>query len=590
MPIRQPPQAEGDDPTQPKPASPPSSPSHPDAADSVSGGLLQRITAKTDAIFRSWKWPAPPALIAWLPLLCAACIVSGIWIGTYLKREKAFHIIQKANYNANDILGQSRIEEVIRYIEAKYVDDKDRSEMVDGAIQRFLEYLDPHSSYIPPEELNEINEQMYGSFDGIGVELLSISDTLHVVSVLASGPAARAGLLAGDKILEIDGIQVAGPYAPRDSTGRLLSGKRGTRVNVIIRRDGSPEPLPFSVTRTEIPIRSINAAYMINAHTAFIRIVRFNARTAAEFKAHLDRLVTEQQAKDLIIDVRQNPGGYLTEATDILDELFTAKDKLLVYTEGRTVHRSEYRTTGNARHKWGKIAVLIDEGSASASEVIAGAIQDLDRGIVVGRRSYGKGLVQEQYSLSNDGALRLTVARYFTPSGRCIQRPYNDYKPYEMEYQERLSHGELTSQIPAKISDSTRYFTSKGRVVYGGGGIIPDFVIPLESYYTHPYYNAIRQEAQAFVLQYYVRHRRQFRYTIASFRRDFRISDALMTDFFHYCERKGIAGDQRSMVALRQPVRNLLKAHFARQLFTEEAYFIEMNDRDPVVLQALRHM
>lgn len=543
----------------------------------------------TETISR-WRFSVYPGMAIWIPVLCAVCTVAGIWIGTYLKREKAFHIIEKSNNNTEDILGQSRIEEVIRYIDAKYVDKKDKSEMIDGAIERFLEYLDPHSTYIKPTELKEINEQMQGKFDGIGVEILNIEDTLFVLSVLASGPAAKAGILSGDKIIKIDNQIVAGPYAAKDETGILLSGKRGTKVNLVVLREGGNDVLNFTLTRTEIPIRSINAAYMIDDRTAFIRIVRFNANTAKEFKAHLESMVQEHQAKDLIIDVRQNPGGYLTEATDILDELFIAKDRLLVYTEGRTVHRSNYKTTGNARFKLDKVAVLIDEGSASASEVVAAAVQDLDRGIVVGRRSYGKGLVQEQYSLSNGGALRLTVARYYSPSGRCIQRPYNDYKKYEYEYLGRLKSGEMIAASNIILTDTTKYFTSKGRVVYGGGGIIPDYFVPLESWYNNPYYNAVRQEVQSFVLQYYLRHRKQFRYTMESFRRDFRISDALLTDFFNYCARNGIPKNQQDINVLRPSVRNLLKAHFARQLFTEEAYFIEMNDHDPVVQKARKQL
>lgn len=545
-------------------------------------------TLKTPVQTFTWFPTIDKHSIIWIPLICAICTVGGIWIGTYLKREKAFHIIKKSDNNPGDILGQSRIEEVIRYVEAKYVDKKDKEEMLDGAIDRFLESLDPHSTYIKPSEVKEINEQMQGSFDGIGVEILSISDTLYVVSVLAGGPAAKAGLQAGDRIIRINQTVVAGPYAAQDKTGSLLSGKRGTKVTVTVLREDIQEPLYFTLTRTEIPIRSINAAYMIDDHTAFIRIVRFNAKTAKEFNLHLEKMVQDFQAKDLIIDVRQNPGGYLTEATDILNELFLAKDLLLVYTEGRTVHRSDYKTTGNARFKLRNVAVLIDEGSASASEVVAGAVQDLDRGIVIGRRSYGKGLVQEQYSLSNGGALRLTVARYYSPSGRCIQRPYNDYKKYEYEYEGRLLNGELTSAANIKLTDTTKYYTSKGRIVYGGGGIIPDYFIPLESFYSNTYYNAVRQEVQAFVLEYYLRHRKQFRYTMESFRDDFRISDALLTDFFNHCARKGIPKSNKDINNLRQPVRNLLKAHFARQLFTEEAYFIELNDHDPVVQKALQ--
>ena len=373
----------------------------------------------------------PRKLNIWLPLLFALVLVAGMLIGTKLR--PAPKGVSVANPNAEvpvSAMGQGKIEELIRYIEARYVDDVDRETLVQEAINEILSKLDPHSNYISAEDLKGVNESLEGEFDGIGIEFLVVDDTLIVVTPLAGGPSETAGVLAGDKIVEVSDSIISGVNMKSSDVMDLLRGKKGTEVTVKILRGKDTHEI--TIIRDKIPNHSVDVSYMLDEKTGYIKVNRFSATTYEEFMKSLEELKEKNNMEDLVIDLRGNPGGYLNEATSILSQLFKEQKRLMVYTEGRTVKRNDYETTGRNFHQVDDIAVLIDEGSASASEIVAGAMQDWDRAVVIGRRSFGKGLVQEQYQLSDGSALRLTVARYFTPSGRLIQKDYEDKEAYNL--------------------------------------------------------------------------------------------------------------------------------------------------------------
>ncbi|MEL6359385.1 MAG: S41 family peptidase, partial [Bacteroidota bacterium] len=321
--------------------------------------------------------------------------------------------------------GIDRIQQLLRYVDTKYVDEVDGNRLTEAAIENILDELDPHSNYISPEEMGALLESMQGNFNGIGIEFMIVEDTISVVAPLVGGPSETVGIQSGDKIIYVEDSLVAGPTAQGLNPASLLRGEKGTQVNVRVKRYGQPELIPFTITRDEIPVHSVDAAYLLNDQTGYIKINRFSDDTGNEFKNALEELVERGGARDLVIDLRQNPGGYLREAVKVLNLIFEQRGLLLVYTEGRNSNREDHKSNGAAPYRLGDIVVLVDESSASASEIVAGALQDHDRGIIVGRRSFGKGLVQEQYELEGGAGLRLTIARYYTPSGRSIQRPYD---------------------------------------------------------------------------------------------------------------------------------------------------------------------
>jgi carboxyl-terminal processing protease len=357
----------------------------------------------------------------WLPFLFAVVLAGGIYVGSQLNPAPQL-IIQTDGIDPAEFskIGNGRIEDLLRFIEARYVDEVNSDELIEKAIGEIISELDPHSSYIPVSQVERINDELEGNFDGVGIEFIILDDTIVVVAPIAGGPSEDAGILAGDKIVEInDSTAVGGETDVRELVNKLR-GQAGSEVKVGVKRGKGKLVKSFKIKREPIPIFSVDVGYMINESTGFIKVNRFSATTYREFMEEVEEL-KEEGMEDLIVDLRQNPGGYLREATKMLSQLFPDKGKLLVYTEGRTVRRNEYKSTGLTHFAIGKVAILIDEGSASASEIVAGAVQDWDRGVVIGRRSFGKGLVQEQLDLNDGSALRLTVARYFTPSDRLIQ-------------------------------------------------------------------------------------------------------------------------------------------------------------------------
>jgi carboxyl-terminal processing protease len=526
-----------------------------------------------------------------MPLFLALALAGGIAVGFKMKNESliSFAPTTKENKNSEEnIVGQGRIEEILRYIDAKYVDAIDNHALVDKSINNILQELDPHSTFIPTEKAKEINEDLEGEYEGVGLETILLNDTFTIITPLLNSPAATVGLMSGDKILTINDSNAIG----KDIRwlNKTLQGDRGTEVSLTVQRGESSRPKAFTISRDRVPIHSVEVATMLDAETGYIRISRFSNNTTREFIQGLEKLFENKSMKDLVIDLRQNPGGYLDKAVDVLSQLFKDKDKLLVYTKGRTVHRNEYKTSGRFRYDVGKVAVLIDEGSASASEIVAGAIQDWDRGLVIGRRSFGKGLVQEPYMLKDGSELRLTVARYFTPSGRSIQRPYKgkSRKQYQDEEDNRLKMSELGIEESEKQSDTTRFLTASGRSVYGGGGIKPDYFVPLETVLYNDYYQSLRQWIPDYAYIYYTQFRKDLKFKDwPEYQVNFKISEFAFNDFIKYTERKGVTRQSAEISGIKESMRKLLKARIARLMYGEEGYYGILNDNDPVIYKAL---
>ncbi len=533
---------------------------------------------------------SPSGIQIWTPLLLGLAVVGGMLLGMRMNGSApSIQRVSAANDAPISTVGQGRVEEIIRYIEAKYVDGVDTEDMVNGAIQNLIGDLDPHSNYIPAKELKEINEQLEGSFDGIGIEYMILDDTIVVVTPLSGGPSEAAGIQVGDKVLTIEDSLVAGVNIDNFGIVNQLRGEAGTDVKITIKRSSESEPLPFTITRAKIPNHSVDVAYMLEDEIGYIKINRFSSQTYEEFMAGIEDLIDEGM-KSLVIDLRHNPGGYLQEATQMLSQLFKEKGLLLVYTEGDHVSRSDYETKGRPFFDIQQIAVLIDEGSASASEIMAGAIQDHDRGWLIGRRSFGKGLVQEQYTLKDGSALRLTVARYYTPSGRSIQKDYGDREGYDSDVFDRYETGELMSADSISMADSLEYFTDLGRKVYGGGGIVPEIFVPLDTITMDSDYIRLRQFVPQFAFRYKDANPTTFtEQDFETFNKTFRQDGAVWTEFLAYASERGEeyteqnAKDQR----VTRELQRFMKARLAKLIYGDEAMYEVLNEGDDMVKEAL---
>lgn len=519
-----------------------------------------------------------------LPLILAVTLAVGMFIGQQLPRyETNARFIPESK--AGPVAGT--LDEILRYIEARYVDTVGADQLKNSAIEHLLEQLDPHSVYITPEELQAVEDDMSGGFEGVGIEFLMVDDTIQVVTPLAGGPSEAAGILPGDKIVTINDTVVAGVKIDNGRIYKKLRGPKGSSVRLGILRGREQTLRSFNIVRDVIPVKSVDVAYMLDAATGYAKINRFSARTYQEFAEAVGPLA-ETGMHNLVLDLRGNPGGYLEEATDLLSQFFP-DGKLLVYTEGRTERRREYKSNGRTQFNIANVAVLIDEGSASASEIVAGAVQDWDRGWVIGRRSFGKGLVQEQYPLGDGGALRLTVARYFTPSGRCIQRDYKHDRDYDHEAERRLENGELSDASRIKYADSTKYYTGMGRVVYGGGGISPDIFIPIDTSFTNEYFFEVRQRIPQFAARWMEnRDRATMPANLKDFVRSFTVSDAALNELIAYADKQGIKPNEAELKQCRNELKLQLKARIAKILFHDEGLYAVFNDDDPAVEKALQ--
>ncbi len=527
----------------------------------------------------------------WLPLLLSVTTIIGIGVGMKLKNEPlATTSIKKKNAKSDgeEIVGQGRMEEILRYIDAKYVDDVSNKALVDNSVNNLLQELDPHSVYIPFDEIKNVNEDLEGEFEGIGIETIILDDTINIISPLINSPAATTGIMSGDKIISIGDSLAVGKN--KRWLNNKLRGKKGTTIKLAIKRDNESRLKTFTITRDKVPVHSVEIASILDDKTGYIKISRFSTNTSKEFIQGLEKIFENKGIKDVVIDLRQNPGGYLDKAVDVLSQLFADKDKLLVYTKGRTVHRNEYKTSGRSRFNVEKVAILIDEGSASASEIVAGAIQDWDRGVIIGRRSFGKGLVQEPYTLKDGSELRLTVARYYTPTGRSIQKPYKNKtkKEYSNEEDKRFERGELTTSDSIQQTDTARFYTASGRLVYGGGGIQPDFFVPIDPLSKNDYFNQLRPWFHEYAYRYYSMYKRDIKFSEwRDYQRTFKISDFAFNDFIKYTEKQGVQKQNNEIPTIREAIRKQIKARIARLLFGDEGYYGILNDNDPMINEAL---
>lgn len=521
----------------------------------------------------------------WLPLLLSFILVIGMLLGFKL---------QDGDSQTQSLSGKpGSIEELLRLIESKYVDETNRDELVETAINNILKELDPHSSYIPAARLQGVNEELDGKFEGVGIQFSVLNDTIFVVTPISGGPADKLGVLAGDKIVMIEDSTVAGIGITTDDVIDKLKGKKGSKVKIGVQRGKNKKVISYTITRDVIPLYSVDAAYMLNEATGYIKVNRFSGTTYQEFMEALEAMVNDG-LQNVVIDLRGNPGGYLTAATKMLDQLFEER-KLLVYTEGRTYARNNYKSTGRQLFPLDKVAVLIDEGSASASEILSGAVQDHDRGAVIGRRSFGKGLVQEQYNLSDGSALRLTVARYYTPSGRSIQKPYDDMDAYGEEAYNRFQNGELVNQDSVNVVDTTKYYTSKGRIVFGGGGIMPDVFIPIDtSLYSNEFYATALQYVPRFVYSEYGKLEKELNEhkTVQVLNNQFTVDNAMFDNYINYIKQEegNLTINNTELAKAKPNLQKRIKAYFARQVFQDTGYFYIMNQNDPMLDAALKSM
>jgi len=417
----------------------------------------------------------------YMPIMLAACVVIGIMIGTFYANHfsgNRLNIISS---------GSNRLTNLLNIINDQYVDKVDIDSLVEEAMPTILAELDPHSAYISAKEAQQVNDELKGSFSGVGIQFVIRDDTIRVQEVIGNGPAEKAGIVAGDKIVAVNDTAFVGEQVTNNEAIRRLKGPKGSKVKIGVKRYGEKKPRSFVVTRADIPVKSVTVAYMINPTTGYIRIKNFGETTYPELLVALASL-SEQGVERLIIDLRDNTGGYLESAVQIANE-FLGRNKLIVYMQGRKSPRKDYRSDGHGSYQKMPLVVLINEASASASEIFAGAIQDNDRGTIIGRRSFGKGLVQQQIEFPDKSMVRLTIARYYTPSGRCIQKPYvnGQSEEYENDLMERYQHGEFFSQDSIK-QQGPEYHTTGGRVVYGGGGIMPDIFVPEDTLGITSYY------------------------------------------------------------------------------------------------------
>lgn len=478
-----------------------------------------------------------------------------------------------------------------------YVDSVNETKLVEDAIVGMLEHLDPHSTYSNPEEVKKMNEPLQGNFEGIGVQFQMIEDTLLVIQPVSGGPSEKVGILAGDRITAVNDTVIAGVKMSTEDIMKRLRGPKDTRVKLTVVRRGVTDPLQFDVIRDKIPLFSLDASYMIDDRIGYIRVNRFAATTAEEFSKALKEL-QQQGMKDLILDLQGNGGGYLNAAIDLANE-FLGQKELIVYTEGRASRRAEFAAKGNGSFREGRLVVLVDEYSASASEIVTGAVQDWDRGVVVGRRTFGKGLVQRPIDLPDGSMIRLTIARYYTPSGRCIQKPYNGkgddmQEAYAKDLLNRFDHGELMHADSIHFPDSLKYRTLRlGRTVYGGGGIMPDFFVPID---TTLYTDWHRQlVAKGIIIKattgYIEQHREELKKkykTFHAFNNKFEIDDAFMADIRLAADKEKIKFDEEQYNRALPLVRTQLKALIARDLWDMSEYYQVMNATNESVQQALK--
>ncbi len=526
------------------------------------------------AIFAKILFMSSGKILKYLPILFSIILIAGIWLGSRLpQNNSSFDPLF-----SGDASSCNKVSDILDYIVRDYVDTVDLKTLETDAIKGVLEDLDPHSAYITAEEFHQVNDPLLGSFEGIGISFRIEKDSITVINTIPGGPSEKVGLMAGDRIVLVDDSLIAGNGVTNNTAMRKLKGKKGTKVNISVFRRGVPKLISYTITRGIIPTYSLDVSYMVNATTGYIKLNTFSATTFEEFNLAVDQLKAEGMKK-LILDLRGNPGGYLQAAIDIADE-FLGSGELIVYTEGKNRQKRFAYATKSGRLENNPVAILIDEGSASASEIVSGALQDNDKGLIIGRRSFGKGLVQEQLSLPDGSALRLTVARYYTPTGRCIQKPYSkdeNFEDYFSESYHRYLSGEMLSADSVQINDSLKYVTKGGKIVYGGGGIMPDIFVPLVTDSIHTYYNLLvnRGFLFSFAFDFTDKHRAELnQFTdFEAFNKGFNMTDQTYKELVEYAEEKGISMDKEQVEKSKDKVSTLFKAYMGRNVLDAKGFY-----------------
>ncbi len=517
-----------------------------------------------------------------LPLLLAVFLIGGMLIGNQLNRisePNEFAIYPRMN----------KISGVIDFIAQEYVDSVDRKGLIESTIPEILKQLDPHSIYIPASDVAEYNEPLEGNFSGIGVSFNMQEDTVYIMSTILNGPSEKIGILAGDRIIRVNDSLIAGVHMVSTDIVKMLKGKKGTRVNVTIVRRGIIEPLDFEITRDRIPITSVDLAYMLTDDIGFIKISKFSRTTHKEFNDAVEKL-NNQGLQKLILDLRYNSGGYLNAATELADHFLTAGTPI-VYTEGHAQPRKDILATSQGDLLNHDVIILIDELSASASEILAGAIQDNDRGLIIGRRSFGKGLVQQQTMFSDGSALRLTIARYYTPTGRSIQKPYkNGLDDYLNEVHGRYERGEFIFADSIKFADSLKYLTPGGKTVYGGGGIMPDIFVPYDTSLYTEYYNQIIH--RGLLYRFAFNYADNNRSNLDNFKDhkemvEYLDRQDLLVQFTAYAEDNGLQVSDEESILSQHVILISMKAYIARFFLDNEGFYPIIHQIDPTIQKSL---
>lgn len=519
-----------------------------------------------------------------MPLMMALCVVIGIIVGSFYSNHFSGNRLSIIN------TGTNRINNLLHIIDDQYVDKVNLDSLVEDAMPKILTELDPHSVYISAKDVEAANQDLQGSFSGVGIQFVIRQDTIHVQNVIQNGPAERAGILAGDKIVMVDDHTFVGKAVTNQEAMRRLKGPKNTKVKIGVLRYGHSKPQSFVVTRGDIPIKSVSATYMIDEKTGYIRIKSFGETTYAELLVALAKL-GESGFQNLIIDLRDNTGGYLQSAVQMANE-FLPKNKLIVYTEGRKSPRQDFRSDGRGSYKQTPLVVLINEGSASASEIFAGAMQDNDRATVIGRRSFGKGLVQKQIEFSDGSMVRLTIARYYTPSGRCIQKPYvhGETDDYAQDLMSRYEHGEFFSQDSIKHT-GPKYHTSNGRVVYGGGGITPDIFVPEDTTGFTSYYKQAMMSG--LILQFAFTYTDDNRPKLNNFKEMMELADYLkkqnlVDKFANYANDKGLKRRNLMIRKSHYLLDRFINSRIIYNMLDEQAWLEYVNEDDATIREALK--
>lgn len=521
------------------------------------------------------------------PFIIALAIVTGMFVEKTLKRNKtqdSFFVYPQTN----------KINTILNYIAEEYVDSVSQKDIIEHTIPQILEKLDPHSVYIPPEEFERVNEPLQGNFSGIGVQFNLQKDTITVVKVIAGGPSQMVGIHDGDRIVKINDSIVAGIKISTDSVMKLLRGSQGTKVNVDIARKGGKELLDFTITRDQIPLYSVDVAYMINENIGYIKISKFARTTYDEFVSAIKKLANQNLEK-VIIDLRGNSGGYMDAATRIADE-FIERNKVIVYTEGRARPKSIIYSTSRDLCLKFDVVVLMDEFSASASEILAGAIQDNDRGLIIGRRSFGKGLVQEPTMFTDGSSIRLTTARYYTPTGRSIQKSYkNGTNDYYKDLGNRFMNGEFSEKDSIHFNDSLKYVTPGGRIVYGGGGIMPDIFVPLDTAGNSAYFSRITRRGLEYQFAFEFVDNNRERFTKYKDVKELikQLNSEITTifnDFVIYAEEKGVKKNERDIQVSKKTIQIRLKALIARNIFDNDGFYPIIKEVDKTLIKAIEEV